>query len=194
MAKALKNTVSSKGKKIGRPRLADVRQAEVRQEPQREVATRSGEKRERLRKFAENQHGPLYIPREMIPDGTDLQWVALEINGQPFPQERVQYEQNGWRAVHANQFDGRFDGRFMPRGYQGEIVVGGQVLMERPLELTLEARAEERRAALTARGVQEQRLIAGQLDGVTLDTQHPTARANTRLTRTVEAGIPVPDQ
>lgn len=188
--------LSPNGKKIGRPRKErlDVRQTEARQEPQREAAVRTGEKRERLRKFADNQHGPLYIPREMIPDGTDIQWVAIEVNGAPFPQERVQYEQNGWRAVHGQQFGGRFDGRFMPKGYTGEIIVGGQVLMERPLELTLQARAEERQAAQAARGIQERRLQAGQLDGVTLDTQHPTARANTRLTRTVEAGIPVPDQ
>lgn len=198
MAKSkLKDTTSNNGKKLGRPRKEDsvrldARQTDVRQEPQR--ASGTGEKRERLRKFAENQHGPLYIPREMIPDGIDLQWIAIEVNGMPFPQERVQYEQNGWRAVHGQQFGGIFDGRFMPKGYKGEITVGGQVLMERPLELTLEARAEERRAAQIARGVQEQRLQAGQLDGVTLDTQHPTARANTRLTRTVESGLPVPDQ
>lgn len=186
------------GRKIGRPRKdefrAPVRDTDPRQEPQREAAVRTGEKRERLRKFADNQNGPLFIPRELIPDGTDLQWIAIEVNGQPFPQERVQYEQNGWRAVTPDMFGGRFDGRFMPKGYRGEIVVGGQVLMERPLELTLEARAEERRAAQNARGTQERRLLAGQLDGVTLDTQHPTARANTSLTRTVEAGIPVPDQ
>jgi hypothetical protein len=62
------------------------------------------------------------------------------------------------------------------------------------MELTMEARAEERAAARQAVGIQERKLTSGQLDGVTLDTQHSTARANTRLTRTVESGIMVPEQ
>ena len=186
-------TVSKNGKKLGRPSKAsrmEVRQTEVRQEP---IRTAPRERRQRLQKYGEGQDR-FSIPREMIPEGTDLQWVAYEILGQPAPQERVRFERNGWRAVSADMFDGRFDGMFMEKGHRGEIRVEGQVLMERPMELTMEARREERAAARSAVGIQEQRLMAGQLDGVTLDTQHSTARANTRLTRSVEAGIPVPDQ
>lgn len=184
--------LSKHGKPIGRPakNRQEVRETEVRQE---EVRTAPREKRQRLQKYGEGQDR-FSIPREMIPDGIDLQWVAYEILGQPAPQERVKFERNGWRPVLGQDFQGRFDGMFMPKGHKGEICVEGQVLMERPMELTIEARQEERQAAMTAVGVQERRLQAGQLDGVTLDTQHPTARLNTRLTRTVEAGIPVPDQ
>ena len=177
-------------KKPGRPKK--VREVEVRNEPVREVTAR-GEKRQRLVRYDASQDR-LHIPREMIPAGTDLQWVAVEVLGQPNPQERVRFEQNGWRAVTPDMFDGRFDGRFMPKGHKGEIVVEGLCLMERPMELTMEARAEERAAAQLAVGIQERKLTSGQLDGVTLDTQHSTARANTRLTRTVESGIMVPEQ
>jgi hypothetical protein len=186
-------TVSKNGKKIGRPSKVsrmEVRQNEGREEP---IRTAPREKRQRLQKYGDGQDR-FSIPREMIPEGLDLQWVAYEILGQPAPQERIRFERNGWRAVTPDMFEGRFDGMFMPKGHRGEICVEGQVLMERPMELTMEARREERVAAMNAVGVQERRLQAGQLDGVTLDTQHPTARANTRLTRTVEAGIPVPDQ
>lgn len=194
MAKFSKN-----GKKLGRPskvreevRAADVRQTEQREEPVRAESPRK-EKRQRLVKFAQGQDR-LSIPRHMIPEGTDLQWVAIEILGQPNPQERVRFEQNGWQAVTPDMFGGRFDGMFMKKGHKGEIVVDGLCLMERPIELTMEAREEERLAARSAVYTQEVRLTQGQLDGVTFDTQHSTAKANTRLTRTVESGIPVPEQ
>lgn len=185
--------LSKHGKKIGRPKKNEARQQDVRPVEARQEPIRTEPRRQRLQKYGEGQDR-FSIPRELIPAGTDLQWVVYEILGQPAPQERIKFERNGWRAVTADQFDRRFDGMFMPKGSKEEIRVEGQVLMERPMELTMEAREEERQAALSAVGVQERRLQSGQLDGVTLDTQHPTARANTRLTRTVEAGIPVPDQ
>lgn len=175
----------------GRPPRNKAREQDNREETLR-AAPRGEEKRMRLAKHDYGVQGDFHIPKEMIPAKTDLQWVAIEVAGMPTNGHRVGYEKNGWRAVTTDMFGGRFDGMFMPKGSKGEIITGGQVLMERPLELTLEARAEERQAAQQARGIQEKRLLAGQLDGVTLDTQHPTARANTHLTRTVMSGIDVP--
>lgn len=131
----------------------------------------------------------LHIPRELIPEGVDLQWVTNSVIGSPAPQQRMAFEVNGWRPVTPDMFDGRFDGMFMPKGYKGEIEIEGLVLMERPMELTLEARTEERQNAMGAVRTQESRLKKGDLEGVTLDTQHPSARANTYLTKTVESGI-----
>ena len=181
-------------KKRGRPfgtTKNKAREKDNREETLR-AAPRGEEKRQRLSKAEQGVQGDFYIPQEMIPAGVDLQWVAIKVAGLPTNGHRVGYEKNGWRAVTTDMFGGRFDGMFMKKGTKGEIHVGGQVLMERPMELTMEARREERQAALQARGMQEKRLLSGQLDGVTLDTQHPTARANTHLTRTVMSGIDVP--
>lgn len=133
---------------------------------------------------------PTYIPPHMIPDQMDYQWVAVSVLGQPDMQMRSNFEMQGWEAVPAL----RHDGMFMPKGHQGEINYGGLVLMERPIELTIEARCEDQSRAREARAVEERNLLSGNIPGVTMDTQHPSARAVTRITKEVIAGnIPVSD-
>lgn len=134
----------------------------------------------------------LFIPQEMIPEGVDLQWVTDSVLGKPDPQTRMSYEINGWQPVTGQMWDGLFDGRFLKKGYEGEINVGGLVLMERPMELTMEARGEEKKAADFAVRAHEAKLKGGHIDNVTLDTSHPTARAKTFVRREVVAGMPVP--
>lgn len=173
----------------GRPslRATEIR-PEVRADPVRPEDVRP--KKVRTRKGAGTDR--LYIPPELFPEGVDFQWVTNTVLGAPATQVRTSFEVNAWEAVTPDMFDGRFDGMFMPKGYTGEIEVDGLVLMWRPLELTLEARAEERQAARLAVNVQENKLRGGQLDGVTLDTTHPSARANTRVAREVMPGMAVP--
>jgi hypothetical protein len=60
------------------------------------------------------------------------------------------------------------------------------------MELTMEARGEENQAARNAVRVQERKLTGGELDGVTLDTSHPTARAKTFITKERIPSMPVP--
>ena len=103
----------------------------------------------------------LHIPRGDIPEGMDLQWVVDSVMGQPQPQHRGQFERKGWTPVHQEDFDHAFDGMFMPKGAQGEIMNEGLVLMARPKEFTDKAkklegfvdRAFER--GLTAKHVEE---------------------------------------
>lgn len=128
----------------------------------------------------------LHIPQEMIPDGVDLQWVTDSVLGQPNPHGRQQFEINAWEPVLPSMFEGRFDGMFMPKGYKGEINVGGLVLMWRPMELTLEARAEERQAARHAMVSEEAKMKTGQVEGITFDTDTPNARAHTFVKKTRE--------
>lgn len=131
----------------------------------------------------------LHVPKELIPVGMDYQWVTDSVLGQPDVQTRMNYEANGWEAVPAS----RHPGLFMPVGHTGEINVGGLVLMERPIELTMEAREEERQAARIPRQMQERAMLSGNIPGVTLETNHPSVKANTFINRTVEPGtIEVP--
>jgi hypothetical protein len=163
-------------------RQQPMRDNEIRAEPAREEIR---PKKTRTRRSTTDM---LYVDPALIPDGMDYQWVTSEILSQPAQQVRASYEANGWEPVPAE----RHPGLFMQRGATGEINVGGLVLMERPLELTMEAREEERVAARTAVRVQEQTFRTGNVSGVTLDTSHPSARKNSGLTREMIRGIPVP--
>lgn len=177
----------TKSLRAGAPlRNTDVR-AEVAREPIRETPAR----KQRLRKGIANV-SPTHIPREMIPDDIDFQWVTDSIHGMPELQGRQSFEINGWEPVTPDMWGSRFDGMFMPKGHKGEINVLGSVLMWRPMELTLEAREEERGQAVAARIAIESKLRNGQLDGVSFDTQHPTVRAVTSVGRDGVA-MPIPD-
>ena len=168
-------------------RSGNVRTAESRVEAREEVRP----KKTRLRKGLA-QVSPTHIPQEMIPEGVDFQWVTDSIHGMPEMQMRHSYEINAWEPVLADAFNGRFDGMFMPKGYKGEINVMGQVLMWRPIELTMEARQEEAEQARNATRAIETKLRNGQLDGVSFDTQHPTARAVTSISHD-RVSMPIPE-
>lgn len=156
------------------------REAEIRTEPVREEIR---ETRQRVRKgFVGSTDIPLSLREKYGARGMDLQWVTVSVNGQPTPQVRAGYEVNGWQPLLGKDAPD-IASLFMPKGWHGEIEVSGLVLMERPMELTLEARREEYAAAKQQLGAQVHKLQTGQIDGVSLDTQHPTARANTRLSR-----------
>jgi len=135
----------------------------------------------------------LHIPRNEIPEGMDLQWVTDSVFGQPQPERRATFEKRGWTPVHQEDFDGRFDGRFMPKGKDGEIKMDGSVLMARPLELSLKAKRADRRAALEQVAVKEQGLISGDIKGVALDTQHTTALRSNKINKSFER-ISIPEE
>lgn len=167
-----------------------IREAEQREEPQREPVRA----KTRVRKGAGTDK--FHIPREMIPDGIDLQWNTDTVVGMAAVQERAEMERQGWEAVTPEMWDGRFDGMFARKGHQGEINVGGLVLMWRPIELTMEARAEELQAANTARYIEERKIQTGNVDNVDpdmFDNQNPKARAQTFLRKERIASMPVPD-
>lgn len=137
-----------------------------------------------------------HIPREMIPDGIDLQWNVDSVLGQAATQDRMSMEMQAWEPVTPDMWDGRFDGMFVRRGHQGEINVGGLVLMWRPLELTLEARSEELQVARQARYVEERKIQQGTPDGVNLDMLNPnhgSARAKTFLHKERIPSMPIAD-
>lgn len=107
-----------------------------------QVTGRNGEVLSRQR----TQTGDIYeIPRELIPQGWDYQWCAVSVvgNTEILMDQNLMMAENGWRPVPAE----RHPGRFMPVGHKGSIVRGGQMLMERPMALSEEARAEDIRAA-----------------------------------------------
>ena len=130
----------------------------------------------------------LKVPKELIPQGMDYQWVTDSILGQPQPQRRARFERRAWTPVPAE----RHDGMFMPKGYKGEINVDGLVLMERPLEFSIRARQKEREKAREQVYVREQQLRGGDLGNkVAFDTQHKSVQ--NRINKSYER-IVVPEE
>ncbi len=82
-----------------------------------------------------------HIPDEIVPKNYSYQWNVMEVLGRAEISAQLGMLENGWRNVPA----GRHKGMFMPEGTADDaaIIRDGLVLQERPIELTMEARAEE---------------------------------------------------
>lgn len=113
------------------------------------------------------------------PDGWTYEWKTKSIKGWEWTSRQVEAYQNGWEPVPAD----RHDGLIMPPGHKGAIEIGGQILMERPAELTRQARLIEKRMADDP--VKQSRSMAGlmsrQVPGINAigDFSHPAARGAT---------------
>jgi hypothetical protein len=79
-------------------------------------------------------------------DGWVYQWKRHTVLNQEDPTYAADLFRAGWRPVPAE----RHPGEWGPKDMKGSIIVGGQMLMERPLALDIEARAEEHEAAARA--------------------------------------------
>ncbi len=76
---------------------------------------------------ASMEGGNVYeIPPGLAPDGMTYQWKRISVNGQPDYSNQAMLEQRGWAIVSQQ----RHDGRWMPLGTQGPIIVNGLALME----------------------------------------------------------------
>lgn len=122
--------------------------------------------RRRRKKSALNED-IFYIPQEEIPEGSSYEWKRWSVNGMEDPFYIAQLREQGWEPV-----DPKRHPNWVPPGYtQPHIIKGGQILMERPMELTQEARAENRQLARQQMREAEQRL--GMTPKDTLTRQHP---------------------
>lgn len=136
----------------GRPRKADIQsrpQPEMKLEPVREMRDGKVQVEGRggviLSRKRTGNVDPYAIPQHIIPDGWDYQWNLYTVLNEPAFDSQILMAENGWRAVPAE----RHEGMFMPEGYKGQILRGGLRLEERPMALTLEARAEDNKKAVS---------------------------------------------
>lgn len=134
---------------------------------------------------------PMDIPQHMIPHGVDLQWVIDTCNGQAFSTITNDMMNGGcWEPVTVDMWEGRFANIWTRAGYTGPIMYGGQYLCWRPMELTLEARAEEREQAMAPVNMTRRAFRDKQVPGMTPEGRTAQANANTGLTETF---APIPD-
>lgn len=135
------NTILS-GRAATRAPIHEPTRAPLRSSGKSEAIGRNGEMLSRKRTAT----GDIFaIDPNLIPPGWEYQWCAVTVvgNSEILLDQNLMYAENGWRAVPAD----RYPGKFMPVGYKGSIVRGGQLLMERPKSLCDEARAEDVNAA-----------------------------------------------
>jgi hypothetical protein len=84
-----------------------------------------------------------YIDPKIIPDGWSYEWKTYTVLGKENPSYQVAMAHKGWEAVPRSRHPS-----LMPLNYQGETIEReGMVLMERPLEITQEAKARDLRVA-----------------------------------------------
>lgn len=177
-----------------RTQRAAVRPEETREEPMREPvrATERTRKGTGVDKYKIDDA----ILAKLWSLGWDLQWNVDTVLGKPERQARQSMEVQGWTSVTGDMWHNLFDGMFMPKGYKGEIIVDGLVLQARPKELTLEARAEELRAARHARHVEESKMVNGTPDGIDpsfMDSKNPLAQKLTFLKKERIPSMPIQD-
>jgi hypothetical protein len=119
---------------------------ETAREPVRENASVLGRNGEELRRMRPDAGGDIF-ERVKAPPGWDFQWNSVTALNKELTEIHqgnvVDMYENGWRPVPAS----RFPGVWTPVGYEGAIVVKGMRLEERPISLTLEARAEDEKRA-----------------------------------------------
>lgn len=97
--------------------------------------------RERKRKGS-SVIDPFHIDMSKIPAGMSYEWKRHTTSGMEDPAYMMGLQENGWEPVDVSRHP-----EFMPSTYRGPIMRHGMILMERPVELTAEARAEDDMAA-----------------------------------------------
>jgi hypothetical protein len=95
-----------------------------------------------------------YIPLEEIPPGLTYEWKRWSLVGENNPFYIADMRGQGWEPVNP-----KVHPTWLPPGYnEPHIIKGGMILMERPEELTLEAKKELDALAKTRVREAEQRL------------------------------------
>lgn len=129
------------------PRVVDKREAD------HESDHEAPRVRTRSRKATVNEN-EFAIPMDEIPEGLNYEWKRWENVGKQDPFYIAQMRQQGWEPVNP-----KLHPTWVPPGYnEPHIIKGGQILMERPMALTLEARKELRQLSKTQVKEAEQRL------------------------------------
>ena len=103
-----------------------------------------GKRREDRRRTMPGYSDKFHIPAHLIPPDTSLEWKRYATGNMVDTPNIASEEANGWRICQVDEFPGIAKRYGIP---SGGIVVEGMALMERPIELTLEAISEMKAAA-----------------------------------------------
>ena len=123
------------------------------EDPRDRAARRAAELRGHDTDLGDDGTNEYYIELGIIPDGWSYEWKTRTVLGAEDPAHQVALARKGWEIVPASRHP-----ELMPIGYKGvEITRKGMVLMERPMEITQEAKdATLRRARMQMRDKEAQ--------------------------------------
>jgi len=125
----------------------------IEEDPRTRAARRAAELREHGALDEDGSTSEFYVDPAVIPDGWSYEWKRLTVLGATDPGYQVNIARAGWEPVPASRHR-----NLMPDGYQGNTIErSGQILMERPKEITDAAYAREyAKARGQVRGKEEQ--------------------------------------
>lgn len=150
----------------------------------RDAAARAAAIRDHLGGDLDEGPDEFFIAEGDKPEGWSYEWKRSTVYGKEDPAYEVALARKGWEPVPASRHPS-----YMPKGSTAAFIErGGQILMERPKEITEEVKALERRKALDQVGIKEKQL------GLTPDGQLPRdadPRTKPRISKSYSpVGIP----
>jgi hypothetical protein len=123
-----------------------------------------------------------FIPLDEVPEGLNYEWKRWENVGQQDPFYIARMREQGWEPVNPKNHP-----NWVPPGYkEPHIIKGGQILMERPMELTLEARKELRQLSKQQVREAEQRLGMTPKGEATRELTEVAPRVNKEYMRPIQ--------
>jgi hypothetical protein len=123
----------------------------------------------RRRRGGAGQDNPFELPLDQIPEGSSYEWKRWSNVGAQDPFYIASMRDQGWEPV-----DPKRHPNWVPPGYNDPYILkGGMILMERPMELTEDAKREARQAAQAQISFQEQRLGITPKDTLSRDLVKP---------------------
>jgi hypothetical protein len=132
--------------------------------------------RERKRKGGSSQDR-FWVDPTMIPPGMSWEWKRESVFGRPDVAYSAFLDDQGWLPVEQARFP------------NFPIRRDGMILMERPIELTREAQAEDRAAARDA-VIQKERQLREAADGE-FQRRRADGSSTVSISTTIERGVPI---
>lgn len=130
------------------------------------------------------QANPFDLPKDEIPEGSSYEWKRFSVSGQSAdhdPFYLASMRRQGWEPV-----DPRRHPNWVPPGYDKPYIIrDGLILMERPVELTNEARQEQRNLARQQMREAQERLGMAPKDTMTRDFEGVRPRLEQQVMRPV---------
>lgn len=115
--------------------------AEQRSEQRAEQRAEQRPSQQRMVRTGENR---FTHDTSLQPTNVTYEWKRVSIWGKPDEEHQINMRNNGWTPVPANRHP---ELSLLTPSKDGVIVRGGQMLMERPKELTAQARLEDKTRA-----------------------------------------------
>jgi hypothetical protein len=152
-------------------------------EPEHAAAHVNTRLRKRSRNSTLNREDPFYVNMAAIPADVSVEWKRVSNVGAEDPFYIARMREQGWEPVDPREHP---DWVPVPPGYdKNTIIKEGLILMERPMELTREAQAENKMAAEQQVREAEQRLGKTPKDTATRDLPEVAPRIHKEVGRMI---------